>query len=233
MEDEMRAIGVDDENLAIIVFHLYFAINTNARKTSSWMLTYLMRNPAYLAAFRAETAPAFRGDELVDMTYVQDASRCPQLDAIWHETLRTAGWAASVRLVTRDVIIGGKRMRNGNRVMVPHRVLHFDESVFGEDIDSWKPRHWLETAAGRKLPNSPSRRPFGGGKTKCSGRFLAKSFVTAFVVTLLRRLDIEMVGNPPMPQPDVGRPVLGIISVKEGQDYMVSITKSKVADARS
>ena len=201
-------------------------INTNARKTSFWMLTHLMRNPAYLAAFRAETAPAFRGDELVDVSHIQDAVKCPQVDAIWHETLRVAGWAASVRLVKKDVIIGGKLMRKGNRVMVPHRLLHFDETVFGDDITSWRPQRWLDEA-GRKLPSSPSWRPFGGGKTKCSGRFLAKFFVTAFVATLLRRFDIEMVGNPPMPQADVGRPVLGIISVKEGQDYLVSITKRK------
>ncbi|KAF2794797.1 putative cytochrome p450 [Melanomma pulvis-pyrius CBS 109.77] len=229
MEDEMRAISVNDENLAIVVFHLYFAINTNARKTSFWMLTHLMRNPDYLEAFRAETAPAFCGDELVDVTYIQDATKCPQVDAIWHETLRMAGWAASVRLVTHDVVIGGKRMRKGNRVMVPHRLLHFDEDVFGENIDDWRPERWLDTGAGRKLPSSPSWRPFGGGKTKCSGRFLAKYFVTAFVATLLRRFDIEMVGQPRMPQPDVGRPVLGIISVKEGDDYMVSITKRKSA----
>ncbi|KAI1098020.1 putative cytochrome p450 [Jackrogersella minutella] len=229
MEDEMRDLGVDDENLAVMVFHLYFAINTNARKTSFWMLTHLMRNPGFLAAFRAEMAPAFRGDELADASYIADAAKCPQIDAIWHETLRVAGWAASVRLVTQDVVIGGKLLRSGNRVMVPHRLLHFDERVFGDDIDAWRPRRWLDTEAARKLPNSPSWRPFGGGKTKCSGRFLAKYFVTAFVATVLRRFDIEMVGNPPMPEPDVGRPVLGIISVKEGQDYMVSITKRKAS----
>lgn len=120
-------------------------------------------------------------------------------------------------------------MRKGNRVMVPHRLLHFDETVFGDDIQAWRPERWLNTEAGRKLPSSPSWRPFGGGRTKCSGRFLAKYFVTAFVATLLRRFDIEPVGNPPMPQPDVGRPVLGIISVKEGQDYLVSLTKRKEA----
>lgn len=227
IEDEARALGVDDDNLAVLVFHLYFAINTNARKTSFWMLTHMMRNTAYLTAFRAETAPAFRGDELVDLAYIQNTAKCPTVDAVWHETLRIAGWAASVRLVTRDVVIGGKRMRRGNRVMVPHRLLHFDEAVFGADTDSWEPRRWLDTEAGRKLPSSPSWRPFGGGRTKCSGRFLAKFLVTGFVATLLRRFDIEAVGDPPMPQPDVGRPVLGIISVKEGQDYRVSLTKRK------
>ena len=64
-------------------------------------------------------------------------------------------------------------------------------------------------------------------RTKCSGRFSAKLFVTALVATLLRRFDIEAIGDPPMPQPDVRRPVLGIISVREGDDYLVSITKRK------
>ncbi|KAK4186804.1 cytochrome P450 [Podospora australis] len=227
IEDEIRAIGVDDANLAIVVFHLYFAINTNARKTSFWMLTYLLRNPEYMAAFRAETAPAFRGNDLVDVTHIHDPAKCPTVDAIWHETLRVTGWAASVRVVTRDVVVGGKLMRQGNRVMVPHRLLHFDETIFGKDPASWNPRRWLDTDAGRKLPSSPAWRPFGGGRTKCSGRFLAKYAVTAFVATLLRRFDIEAVGNPPMPEPDVGRPVLGIISVKEGYDYQVAITERK------
>lgn len=193
------------------------------------MLTYLLHNPSYLEAFRRETAPAFRGgNELVDMTHIHDATKCPQVDAIWHETLRLAGWAASVRLVTKDVLIGGKMMRSGNRVMVPHRQLHFDESIFGPETNSFRLERWLESANGRNLSSSPSWRPFGGGKTRCSGRFLAKFSVTAFVATMLRRFDVQMVGNPPVPEPDVGRPVLGIISVKQGQDYPVSITRRKI-----
>ena len=48
--------------------------------------------------------------------------------------------------------------------------------------------------------------------------------VTTFVATVLRRFDIEMVGNPPFPKGDEGRPVLGIISIKEGQDFNVRLT---------
>lgn len=203
-----------------------YRINTNARRTSFWMLSHLLRNPSWLAAFREETGPAFDGDELVDMKHLQDPKKCPRVDAIWHETLRVAGWSASVRLITRDVVIGGKRLPMGNRVMVPHRLAHFDEKVFGADVDVWDPRRWL-TEAGRKLPSHPAWRPFGAGRTICSGRYLAKFFVTAFVATLLRRFDIEMVGNPPLPEPDVGRPVVGIIGVKEGPDQLISIMKRK------
>ena len=76
----------------------------------------------------------------------------------------------------------------------------------------------------KNLAQSPSWHPFGAGKTLCSGRFLARYSVTTFVATLLRRFDVEMVGSPDFPKGDEGRPVLGIISVKEGQDFNVRLT---------
>ncbi|KAJ4351428.1 uncharacterized protein N0V89_006770 [Didymosphaeria variabile] len=221
MEDEMVSLGVGVEDMAIIIFHLYIAINTNTRKTIFWVITYLLHNPTLLAIFRKETEPAFDGDVLVDPFYFQDPAKCPQVDAIWHETLRMVGWSASIRLITKDTVIGGKLMREGNRVMVPHRLQHFDETVFGEETHVFRPERWLN---GKGLSRSPSWHPFGAGKTLCSGRFLARYSVTAFVATVLRRFDLEMVGNPQFPQADEGRPVLGIISIKEGHDYNVRLT---------
>lgn len=43
------------------------------------MLTHMMRRPHYPAAFRAETAPAFRGDVLVDLNRIQNPP--PMLEA--------------------------------------------------------------------------------------------------------------------------------------------------------
>jgi cytochrome P450 len=169
------------------------------------------------------------------------------VDAVWHETLRMSGWAASVRLVTADTVIGGKHMRKGNRVMVPHRLLHFDARVFGERPHEFRPERWMMKKAAADdeeddedggddvampssgittngLARSPYWRPFGGGKTMCSGRFLARFSVTTFVATLLRRFDVQLVGNPPFPMPDEGRPVLGTMSVKEGFDFKVKIS---------
>ncbi|KAH8201206.1 hypothetical protein TruAng_004596 [Truncatella angustata] len=220
LEDEMRALGVDDDNLAVVIFHIYLAINTNTRKTAFWVIAYLLYNPAHLAAFRKETEAAFSGDSLVDPFYIQDPAKCPQVDRIWHETLRLSGWAASVRLIMQDTIIGGKLMRQGNRVMVPHRLLHFDEGVFGEDTHVFRPERWEK----ENLTRSPSWRPFGAGKTMCSGRFLARYSVTVFVATVLRRFDVELVGNPPFPHADEGRPVLGTMSIKEGHDIKVRLS---------
>ncbi|KAI0965081.1 putative cytochrome p450 [Xylaria arbuscula] len=229
MEDEMRAIGVHDENLAVIVFHLYLAINTNTRKTAFWVLSYLVHNPSLLAAYREETAAAFGpAGELIDPFLIQDPARCRLVDAVWHETLRMTGWAASVRLITADTVIGGKLMHKGNRVMVPHRLLHFDENVFGAEPHAFRPERWTQKADDESgissLTRNPSWRPFGAGKTMCSGRFLARFSVTTFVATLIHRFDVQLVGNPPFPKADEGRPVLGTMSVKDGSDFKVRIS---------
>lgn len=184
------------------------------------MLAYLLDHPPLLVAYRRESEPAFSGDDLVDPSYLQDPVRCPQIDSIWHETLRLSGWAASVRRITQDTVIGSKLMREGNYVMVPHRLLHFDESVFGENTHVFRPERWHKEG----LDRSPSWRPFGGGKTMCSGRYLARFSVTSFVAVLLRRFDVGMVGNPPFPKADEGRPVLGIMSIKEGHDVKVRLS---------
>lgn len=237
MENEMRALGVDDDNLAVLIFHLYFAsvmlsphkfqytnyeirINTNTRKSVFWMLTYLLHNPTILAKFREQTASAFKEGHLIDSSYIQDPIKCPDVDMIWHETLRLSGWSASVRLITQDTMIGGKIMRRGNRVMVPHRLLHFDKQIFGENPHIFMPERWRK----ENLSKSPSWRPFGAGQTMCSGRFLARFSVTTFVATLLQRFEVEMVGNPPLAEADKGRPVLGIMSIKEGQDFNIRVS---------
>ncbi|GAW20264.1 hypothetical protein ANO14919_097650 [Xylariales sp. No.14919] len=108
MEDEIGALGINSDNLAVLVFHLYFAINTNTRKTAFWLLTYLLHNPTLLKVYREEAKPAFDGSALVDPFYLQDAEKCPQINAIWHETLRLSGWSASLRLIKQDTVIGGK-----------------------------------------------------------------------------------------------------------------------------
>jgi cytochrome P450 len=184
------------------------------------MLTYLLHNPSILAKFRQQTRPAFKNGHLVDPSYVQDPLKCPDVEMIWHETLRLSGWSASVRLITQDTVIGGKLMRKGNRVMVPHRLLHFDEQVFGENPCTFRPERWQK----ENLSRSPSWRPFGAGQTMCSGRFLARFSVTTFVATLLQRFDVELVGNPRLPEADEGRPVLGIMSIKKGHDFKVRLS---------
>ncbi|KAH0492645.1 hypothetical protein TgHK011_007590 [Trichoderma gracile] len=97
--------------------------------------------------------------------------------------------AASVRFITADTIIGGKLLREGNRLLIPFRQLHFDKTVSGETADSFDHERFLERPG---LTQSSTWRPFGGGGTMCPGRHAAKRCVLLFVVLLLQRFDMEV-----------------------------------------
>ncbi|KAJ9321968.1 hypothetical protein DTO027B5_8798 [Paecilomyces variotii] len=193
-----------------IAFDDLSCVNTNTRKTAFWMLTY--RNPSYIEPLRKETTAAFNGDRLVDLGHIH--KNCPLLKSLWFETLRMASNATSVRLVNKDTIIGNRILRKGNRIMIPYRLLHFDQTVYGPNVCSFKPEGFVGANA-EKLTRGDSWRPLGGGKTMCNGRHMAKRATLIFLSIVLRRFDIVIVGEGKLPTPDLGRPVLGIMAVKD------------------
>jgi hypothetical protein len=129
--------------------------------------------------------------------------------------------------------------------VIPYRLLHFDQEVYGEDVQSFRPERFMGSA-GEKLTRGDSWRPFGGGKTMCSGRHVAKRAtrelfrhipekknttdltVVMFLAMILKRFDITIVGDDKMPPADLGRPVLGIMAVKLDEDYTVRLTERLV-----
>jgi cytochrome P450 len=108
--------------------------------------------------------------------------------------------------------------------VIPYRLLHFDESVYGPDVYSFRPERFAGANA-EKLTRGDSWRPFGGGKTMCSGRHIAKRATIMFLSLVLRNFDVAIVGEKKMPIPDLGRPVLGIMAVKDDQDFTVRVSE--------
>lgn len=183
------------------------------------ILNYLLHNPQQIDLVRQEIEPAFQGDSLVDPSHLFEKS--PNLEAIWHETLRMYSHATSARAIKQDTIIGGRLLRKGHRIMMPNRVLHFDKQVWGPDADTFHPERF--SGKGSDLTKSASWRPFGGGKSLCTGRYVARHMSFMFVAILLRRFDVAMIGNPKFPKGDIGKPVLGMMSIKDDEDYLVEI----------
>lgn len=201
-----------------------YRINTNTRKAAFWLLTYLLHRPALIQEVREETLGAIRQDGSIDLSYLHANST--KLDAMWNETIRMSAYSASVRFITEDTVIGGKVLRKGNRLMIPYRQLHFDDRVFGGSVAEFRPERFSEKA---NLTKSSNWRPFGGGNTMCPGRHIAKRSVLLFITMLLHRFDIEMDGHQAIPDAEEGKPVLGIMSIKDGQDLRVRLQKRKNA----
>ena len=225
METEMRSLGIDNRNIAAMMMILYWGIMSNPRKAAFWMLAYILHTPGLLEVIRKETRPAFSPASCkIDVRHLSES--CPHLDSVWNETIRMSSYSASVRYVTQDTRIGDKILRKGNRVMIPYRQLHFNEEIFGADVHQFDPDRFLHDAS---LLRKSTWRPFGGGQTMCPGRFVAKNAVVTFVALLFYRCDVELLPNQIFPRAELRKPVLGIMTSKDGDDLLVKFKARTVA----
>ncbi|KAI4214043.1 MAG: hypothetical protein LQ351_003447 [Letrouitia transgressa] len=230
MEQEMRQVGINTHDIATMMNTIYWGqvnssdkdpgINTNTRKACFWTLAYLLKQPDLLEDVRREFEGAF-ADGSLSVEYLSE--HCPLFDGVWNETLRHSAYSASVRAITEDLIIGGKTLRKGNRLMVPYRQLHFNESSFGPDAREFSVRRFMDNP---KLQSSAMWRPFGGGQTMCPGRYIAKRSVAIFVALALKRFDIGIVEGQSFPLGEEGKPVLGIMTMKG--DMLVRIRRREL-----
>ncbi|KAI1657937.1 cytochrome P450 [Daldinia decipiens] len=224
IEKDMDRLNVATNDRAIFFFQLFWSINGNTRKAPFWLLSYLIFDQDLMKLIQAETRPALQNNG-VDIAYLLDSQTCPRLNSIWDEMTRLTAFAASVRFLTRDIELGGKILRKGNRLMMPQRQLHFSEQVFGDDASKFNPDRFLKNPA---LRRNPSLRPFGGGATMCPGRNLAKQTTFAFVAIAINVFDLAL--DPPgqkFPEAAEGKPSIGLVDLQDGHDLLVRLCPTK------
>lgn len=191
--------------------------NANAFKICFWLLSYLLYDPDYLQAIRAETQLSISNDK-VD---IEQLLQCPLLGAAFEETLRLTTAASSARTVLAPTQIGQKTLRPNTKLLMPYRQLHFDETAFGPQIQNFNPQRFIENPG---LSRSQNFKPFGGGVTYCSGRFIARREVIAFVALVLHRYHLELKdANQSFPRQDENKPTLGVIGPVKGDDVVLVI----------
>ena len=108
-----------------------------------------------------------------------------------------SAFSASVRHVTDNTVIGGKLLHKENGLMIPYRQLHFDASIFGSDIQSFR--------FDRFLKDKNLTRGGSCGTAQCPGRFAAKQVVISYLATRLNRFHVQLDGpQQPTRQAGVG-----------------------------
>lgn len=207
--------------------------NANAYKICFWVLTYIIFDKNLLTTIRNETNRAFRNDSL-DVHHLEDD--CPRLEELYLEILRVGSAAASIRTTVEPIVIGGKTLRKGVRILMPYRQLHFNEEAFGRNTNHFYPARFAEKP---DLRHHPSYRPFGGGTTYCPGRFIAKREVFAFVAFVLNRFEIELAATSPnsgdgnsapsvpqtFPSMDESTPNTGVLGPCKGCEVFITLKK--------
>lgn len=165
----------------------------------------------------------------------------PLLNSTLQETLRFCSSSSSIRLVTRDTVLGDKEVRKGERVICPSRPIHLDEEVH-ECADQYEPARYMDdtvtrTKGGRRVNNHTI--PFGGGVSMCEGRYVmiysrlplftisarhfAQAELRAYVMLLLTMMDIEVDPKSDLrPKFNMQRIGLGIFHADGDLDVRVS-----------
>jgi len=170
----------------------------NATPSAFWFIYQILLLPADLRArLEAEIAPAFDPvtNRLTDLNHLINNTRL--FESIYWEVLRMTAGSVSVREVGEDTMIGGYRFCKGAMVMVPLRLNHMNEDIFGDDVNTFVPDRFIRDVSGlegnKKNPGIKVLKPFGGGTTLCPGRHFAMNEIFAYAATAIRKFDIELV----------------------------------------
>lgn len=159
------------------------------------------------------------------MQYLVD--QCPTLNASLDETLRLVTGAASARNVDEVTIVGHVTLAAKAKILIPYRQLHYDEEFFGPDTSSFKPSRFLDN---KDLHKSPYFKPFGGGVTFCSGRFLARRQVLALAAVILTRYELDVVDREKgVPGCDMKKPTLEFMEPIGGEDVLLEVRPRALA----
>ncbi|RXW15522.1 hypothetical protein EST38_g10327 [Candolleomyces aberdarensis] len=116
----------------------------------------------------------------------------PYLDACINEALRIH--STSALGLPRTVPEGGLTVRGqyfpqGTVLSVPSYSIHRDTSVWGEDVEQFRPERWLE---GDDSAMHKTFNPFSVGPRACLGRNLAFLELQIIIASIMRRYDIVL-----------------------------------------
>lgn len=187
------------------------------------MLTYLLHRPTFFEKVNIEVC---RNCASPNMS-IKDLVENPLLTAAFDETLRLVSGASSARTVKSPTQLGEKTLRKDVKLLMPYRQLHFDAEIFGPRVKEFHPERFLDN---QTLGRSPNFKPFGGGTTYCSGRFIAKREVLYFVAQLLHKYDVGLADpNATLPRLDEQKPSLGVLEPIKGDDTLITITPKLIS----
>ncbi|KAF2998395.1 hypothetical protein E8E14_002954 [Neopestalotiopsis sp. 37M] len=180
-------------------------------------LLYLLTHPRVWRKLQEEadaavcdgTVPPVESGELISYAATKTL---PYLQAVVREGIRiwpplTDPFARDVQAEGDEVVLGDGRkvfLPGGTSVIPSWVAMHRDKSLYGEDVDVFRPERWLESSEGAadKERLRAMRRTndlmFGHGKYTCLGKPVAMIEIHKTVFELVRNFDMGLI-NPANP----------------------------------
>jgi cytochrome P450 len=92
-------------------------------KMTFWLVAHILHDAALVNAITAEVRPAvgvmtIGQEQKIEIDHHYLSEQCPKLDSLFSEVLRLTLTAPMARDVSETTTVGGRRLREGNRVLV-------------------------------------------------------------------------------------------------------------------
>lgn len=159
---------------------------------ASWFAFCAASTPERLTTFRqaASILPIAAGPNTAQRVDANQLKRNPYIHGLWLEALRLGTASAAARVVTADAVLESYTVRAGSVILLPVELMHYDPAVFPEPREVI-PERWMGDDEETLKRQEKAMRPFGGGTSLCSGRFVAEQEIIGVVSTLLLFFDVE------------------------------------------
>ncbi len=163
-------------------------------ETTSLALTYAVllvaQHPEVRERLDEEYAEVLDGDRPT----VADVEDLTVTERVIREALRLyPPVPVLARQATEDAALGGYRVPEGTRLIVPQFYLHTDERWWA-DPEVFRPDRWTEQREAERPDYAYF--PFGGGPRHCIGMRFAMLELQLVLATLLQRVDVELLSDP-------------------------------------
>ena len=169
---------------------------TGAADTTAGTLTatlyYLMRHPRVLQALLDELRQA---DVTLPIPKFAETKHLPYLDAVIKESMRlfsVLNWPMERIVPANGFTINNTFIPAGSSVGVLPAAMHMDQSVYGSDVEVFRPERWLsgDVEVTRKMESSFLG--FSRGKRVCLGQNIAVMQVKKVVPALVVKYQFEL-----------------------------------------
>jgi cytochrome P450 len=159
--------GMTDKQLREEAMTLYLAGHETTSLTLTWTWYLLATHPDAEAKLVEEWQRVLGGRSPTP----DDLHNLPYTDAVISEAMRVYPPVYLIgREATRDLELGGYRVRKGTTVFMSQWVSHRDPRYF-PDPEAFRPERWLDGLA-KRIPKY-AYYPFGGGPRVCIGNTFA------------------------------------------------------------
>ncbi|MBA4188568.1 MAG: cytochrome P450 [Planctomycetaceae bacterium] len=161
---------------------LYLAGHETTALTLTWSWYLLAKHPEAERKLVEEWSRVLGGRSPTP----DDLPNLPYTDAVLTESMRVYPAVYLIgREATKDLELGGYRVRKGYTVFMSQWVMHRDPRYFGPDPEVFRPERWLDGLA-KRLPKY-AYFPFGGGPRVCIGNTFALMEAAILLATVGQR----------------------------------------------